>query len=415
MVGVALGGIFLACGTADESAFDDGPGNSDSGTSTTTGGNDGGGVEFTGNLDGSLTLPDAGSTVVQAACTKNEDCGDAGVCNLVSKTCGCGGVAVNAEVAPPNLLIMLDRSCSMNAAPDTKVDAGPGGKLKTKWEIAQSAIATLTKQYKGKIRFGLELFPDVAGDVCDQAVPVPVPVAANQESTINDLLFEALTNKGAGMNYFPNYPCVTNINYAVATSVGQLTDSTRKNFSILMTDGAQSGCAMPDAGDSDIYTKTIIANQHAAGVDTFVIGFGGGVDKTALNSFALAGGQPNPAAPPDAGADPTPPFYYDAADEAQLTAALASIAKRTLSCTMKLASSPPGEDVSLINIFLDANATPVPLLDEAGTHWSYDTASKSITFLGADCEALKEGKIGNVSVVFGCPGLPPPPPPTTTN
>jgi len=398
VVGSIIAGVVLACGTKDESPFNEdvNNGSNDANGSENTN-SDAAGSEFTGNLDGAL--PDGGSTIVQTACTDDNDCGDGGVCNLATKTCGCGGVAVNAEVVPPNLLIMLDRSCSMDNSPG-------GGVSKTKWEIAQAAILALTNQYNGKIRFGLELFPDISGDSCTQAVPIAVPVGAGQESTINDLLFAALVNKGVGNNFFPNGPCITNINYAVATSVGQLADSTRKNFGILLTDGAQSGCSIPDAGDSDTYTKTIIANQHAAGIDTFVIGFGGGVDVGALNSFALAGGQQNPAAPAEAGANPTPPYYYNAANESELTAALSSIAKKTLSCSLKLASAPPGGDANLINVFYDKKPTPVPAMSEAGTHWMYDPMTTSVTFVGADCEALKSGTIGDIAVAFGCPDSP---------
>lgn len=395
IVGSVIAGVVLACGTKDESPFNENLNNvSNDANGTQTGNTDASGSEFTGSLDGSL--PDTGSTVVQTACVDDNDCGDGGVCNLATKTCGCGGVAVNAEVVPPNLLVILDRSCSMTE----KV----GGK--SKWEIAQAAIHSLTTQYKGKIRFGLELFPDISGDSCEQTVPIAVPVGADKETAINDLLFTSLEDKGAGNNFFPNGPCVTNINYAVATSVSQLTDSTRKNFGILLTDGSQYGCAMADAGNSDTYTKTIIANQHTAGIDTFVIGFGGGVDANALNSFALAGGQPNPAAPPDAGANPTPPFYYNAANESELTAALSSIAKKTLSCSLKLASAPPGGDATLINVFYDKKPTPVPAVGEAGTHWTYDAATTSVTFVGADCEALKAGTVSDISVAFGCPGSP---------
>jgi hypothetical protein len=318
-------------------------------------------------------------------CAKDEDCGTGGHCNLATKTCGCGGQNVAADIVPPNLLIVLDRSCSMT----DKVGAT------TKWDIAVAAIKDLLATNKGKIHFGLEVFPDKTGDQCVQDAPITVPVSPTADATIDSLLGAALVKGDAN---FPDGPCVTNIDTAMtkAQTEPSFADKTRKSYVILLTDGMQSGC---NAGGGDTGTVTAITTLHGGGIDTFVIGFGDGVDKLQMTNFANAGFQPNPKGPPT---------YYDAADKPSLDAAFATIASQALSCTLKLASPPPGGDPSLLYVFVDKDPTPVPRNVTHGDHWDYDAASQTVTFYGADCDALKSGQTQNVSVVFGCPGGPVP-------
>jgi hypothetical protein len=67
-----------------------------------------------------------------------------------------------------------------------------------------------------------------------------------------------------------------------------LNDTTRENYLMLVSDGAQAGCSL--AG-SDTGTRTMIADyKNLRNTPTYVVGFGGGVDVPALNSFASAGG-----------------------------------------------------------------------------------------------------------------------------
>ena len=74
-----------------------------------------------------------------------------------------------AESVPPNLLVVLDRSCSMTAM--------VGGQ--TKWQIAVAALSTMTTAYGGKIRFGLTLFPDLDAPDCQQST-IEIPTGADK-------------------------------------------------------------------------------------------------------------------------------------------------------------------------------------------------------------------------------------------
>ncbi|RMH44368.1 MAG: VWA domain-containing protein [Deltaproteobacteria bacterium] len=215
------------------------------------------------------------------------------------------GAAARAEAAAcdSNLMIVLDRSCSMNKSPG-------GGEPRTKWDIAVDAIGQLTTAYAGQLRFGLIMFPDEDGANCVQDGPIYVPVGDDTGAAVVAAL-EATQ---------PTGPCVTNIDTAVAqVSADPAFDGTpdpsgRRGFALLITDGKQSGSCGGNGAD-----PTTIANLealYAAGYPTYVVGFGGGVDPDDLAAFAAAGGVPRAGDPP----------YYQADDAAALAEALDAIA-----------------------------------------------------------------------------------------
>jgi hypothetical protein len=279
------------------------------------------------------------------------------------------------EPIAPNVLLVLDRSCSMT-------QVVPGGA--TKWEAAVAAINTFTTNYGDKIRFGLTLFPDLVAPNCAQDV-IPVPIAPGSAPAIQTLLTNALANNDP---YFPDGPCVTNIDTAMtqAAAAPELADATRDSYVALLTDGKQAGC---NAAGGDNGTLATIAELLTANVPTFVLGFGDGVDPEQMDLFAEAGGVPNSG-----------PSYYDAADQASLLAALEVIATKAISCTFTLDTVPP--DSSQIYVFFDQAPVPEDATMMAG--WSYDAGTNQVTFHGTACSELKSGEVEKVDVVLGCSG-----------
>lgn len=322
---------------------------------------------------GHLCVP-AGSCAVDADC----DAAQGLTCDEATSRCvpggGCGAQEFSIEGVPPNVLVVLDRSCSMR----NKV----GGV--SKWQIAVDALNQLTTNHAGKIRWGLTLFPDIGGDQCTQDA-VPIQPGAGTEAQIQTLLTSSLQTADA---YYPNGPCVTNIDTAMAQAAAEptLTDSARENFALLITDGKQAGCS--DAG-GDPGTEGILASMAAAGVRTFVVGFGGETDPAQMNRFADAGGIPKN--------DPTT-RYYQADDAATLVAELGVIASSVVGCSFSLGSAPP--DLSKLFVFFDDAGIPRDTTHQSG--WDYDAATNQITFYGAQCDALKANQISDVDVVFGC-------------
>lgn len=387
--------IFGACGSDGDSVADaPTPGTGGTGGSTAAGGSTSGGAGgSTAGTGGGISIGcDPPCTAPQfcsvadvcidaGTCLEKGDCADGMTCDEATSACvpggECGGQEATAEAVPPNLLLVLDRSCSM-----TKLVNGV-----SKWEIAVGAINVMTTTFEGQIRFGLTLFPD-RGDGQDcQQTEFPVPVAPGTEQAIRDLLNASLV--ASDPNY-PDGPCVTNIDTAMeqASTDPALQDPDRDSYVVLITDGKQAGC---NAAGGDDGTTQIIGDLYTnEGVPTFVIGFGDGIDPVQMDIFAEAGGVPS--------ADPTAK-YYKAEDQAGLDAALSEIASKTLGCVYDLGETP--EDPTKIYVFFD-NLDEIPRDPTHQDGWDYDETTNQITFYGQACQDLKDGEVDDVDIVFGC-------------
>jgi hypothetical protein len=302
------------------------------------------------------------------------------VCDIPTSKCipgsKCGAEDANATPIVPNMLIVLDRSCSMR----TQVAGTP------KWTLAVNAIKAMTTKFNGQIRFGLTMFPDTTGQQCTQDA-IPIPVGPGKEAPISALLTSALATNDPN---YPDGPCVTNIDTAMqqAATEPAFNDTTRSSFVLLLSDGAQAGC---NAAGGDNGTLQIITNLfQQRKVATFVVGFGGAVDAQQLDAFAVAGGVPS--------SDPSAKFYK-AENQQSLEAALNTIAKRTLGCEMTLGKTPP--DPTKVYVFFD-NTRQVARDGSHATGWDYDATTNKVTFYGASCDELKAGTVTDVDVVFGC-------------
>jgi hypothetical protein len=296
------------------------------------------------------------------------------ICDPATAVCvpggACGGQEAKVDPVPPNMLLVVDRSCSM-----TDIVVGTS----TKWDIAVGAINKMTTDFAGQIRFGLTLFPDKVTPNCQQD-KIPIPVAPGNEMAIQTKMTAALQKANP---LFPSGPCVTNIQTGMAQAATEpaFLDPDRASYAVLITDGKET-CG------SDATTEQIIQTMfQMAGVPTFVIGFGAGVDPAQMDKFAIAGGVPS------SGANK----YYDASDQASLDMALSTIAKSTLSCTYSLATVPPNP--TDIFVFFD-NVTEVKR--DIMNGWEYDATKNQIVFYGPACDSLKNGIVKDLDIVFGC-------------
>lgn len=232
-------------------------------------------------------------------------------------------VAQDAGCAPPDLLVVLDRSASM-AKP---IGKGPdGGALPTKMTLATRAITKLTAPpFDATVRFGLEVFPDVAG-ACASGT-ILVPPATDQGAAIG----KALTG---GLELLTGTPLGGPLEVARA-HLAKTREASRKQFVLLVTDGGET-CASAAA-------LPVVQRLAAEGVQTFVVGFGGAVNEAELDNLACAGGTaPSPAT--NCKSTPSglvwvgtgPDLFFSAQDERSLESALTSIAgKECCGCTVR--------------------------------------------------------------------------------
>jgi hypothetical protein len=301
----------------------------------------------------------------------------------------CGGVALDLTYVPPPFLIVLDRSCSMETqvVPNT---------TKNRWQVAVEALTAAVTTHDSTLAFGLTMFPDTTGATCSQDA-IPIPAAPLSGAAISTMLTAALDPADP---MYPDAPCVTNIDTGMAQALADPAISgTGQRYVMLVTDGAQSG--NPDGTganncggtDGDARTQATIEQLQADGVTTFVVGFGGNVDTSALNAFAIAGGAPRTGAQK----------FYAAESPAQLAQAFASIAELAASCEYTV--DPPPPDLDQTYVFFGNTE----LVDRDTTHtkgWDYDPATMKLTFYGTDCERVSTRVVTDIDVVFGCPTPP---------
>jgi len=327
-----------------------------------------------------------GQCLTQGQCADDQDCAQGLLCDAASQTCvpggACGGLEVALESIPPNLLIVLDRSCSMRRDLNNNINiAGPN-----KWTYSVDAISELTTVHESQMRFGLTLFPDKGdGNQCKQGA-ASISVAPGNESAIQALLTSALDTDNTN---YPDGPCVTNIDTALeqASLQSELVDAERDNFVVLITDGKQAGCS---AAGGDAGSLSLLTQMSNMGISTFVVGFGGGTDANQMNAFAVAGGVPKAG----------PEAYYQANNAAELEAALDAIAKATLPCVFELDEAPP--DLDDVYVFVQNDPAGVPRDPAHQDGWDYDAATNQIELYGPTCDAIKNGEVDDIDVVFGC-------------
>ena len=202
---------------------------------------------------------------------------------------------------PPDILILLDRSGSMNEdLSGTMCDNGCGAN--SKWSIATATLKSFLPTVEGIVNWGLKLFasPD---NICNVTNTAEIPPQVNNAAAINARL---MTTDAASST--PTTAALMN----AATYLKTLTDTNPK-FILLATDGVPScgtsPCAagvnssgMPNQCD-DANAIAMVKTVHDMGFPTFVLGIGTSQapgDGT-LSQMAINGGYPR--------ANGTPAYY----------------------------------------------------------------------------------------------------------
>ncbi len=208
-----------------------------------------------------------------------------------------------AACAPSRLVVVLDRSSSMNGATGAV----------SKWSAARAAIDQVAAAYGGAIELGLATFP--YPDECGPG-RLDVPPALDRRDALAAALAApppaagAWTPLGETLLALADDPAVTGGDAVVHVAV--------------ITDGFQ-WCS-PFDPDARHLPVTGAEALRDAGAVTFVVGFGGGVDVATLDQMAVVAGTARAGCDP-AGASPGAPHcYYQADDAGALLAALMDIA-----------------------------------------------------------------------------------------
>jgi hypothetical protein len=362
---VLLGG----CTTAGTRGQARGGGESGAGGASDQGG--AGGNQGAGG--GGASSVDGGSPSGSGGGVAQTDAGGSGP-SADGPNCGLSTFALQS--LPPDVLIVLDKSASMNE-PAKGLLGCLLFQCESKWSDMTMALNSTVMATQATVNWGLKLFP--TDDLCGVSADVAAPVAANNAAMVNAAI--AATS--------PSGDTPTRL---AITGAGQyLMGLGRPNppYIVLATDGLPNcAAAGQQNGADDAAAIMAVTDVAAAGIPVFVIGVGtaGGGDAT-LSAMAKAGGKPRAA----------DPAYYPVTTAADLSAALATIGGQFASCTLPI-KQPPDPD----NIAVDADGMRVP--KSATDGWAYGAGMATIVLNGSWCANYQSGAIKDVQAIFGCPG-----------
>lgn len=287
---------------------------------------------------------------------------------------------------PPDMLLTVDISGSMCTP---LVETLPPS-METKLLIMQTALHDLVGAYDARVNFGLMLYP--SDNMCAPGT-VRNDIAPRNAAAIQGTLGGLTTDFfGCSLAHGGATPTHTTIDAARAY-YDTIPVNPIGRYVLLATDGLPNcGPELPEGGTEETVDETVAAIEalRAAGIDTYVLGFGadltGGGD--ALNRMATAGGTGTP---------------YSARSAAELATALDMIAAEVIppSCTVELGG--PARDPRLFQVRFDGGPL-IPRDESHASGWDYDPSANTITFYGAECAAVQAGSVESIDVDFGCPG-----------
>ncbi|HOX45200.1 MAG TPA: vWA domain-containing protein [Myxococcota bacterium] len=283
----------------------------------------------------------------------------------------CGTFALEASSVPPNMLLVVDKSGSMD-------DLTSAGSNRSKMDDLKDAVNALLTQGDGQIRFGWMAYPN--DSECEPG-RVSVQIGDDTVGTIQNRLDWLNANGGT--------PTGTSLEVADDYLVG-LADAMHRSFVVLITDGMPT-CpngdgSRPNDQDNQLALDAV-TSLRGHGFDTFVIGLGSNLNDTnpdLLNDMAEAGGWPQAGAVK----------YFQANSLDQLNAVLTQIGGQVIGCNLALNQVP--EYPNYLFVFFDGVAVP------RDGNWTYNAANNTIEFTGAYCEQLRGGTVGKVDVLMGC-------------
>ncbi len=356
-----------------------------SGSSTSTGsGATGSGAGSGSNGTGNTSAGGGSNTDINTMDDAGPDSGD--VMNGV-----CSNQSFDLQRKPAEILIVLDRSASMNDPPDGAASGSP-----SKWSLVVPGVNEVVTATDSSVSWGLKVFPEGEGSECvagSVTSAIPVAIAASNAKAVTDAV-TATTPQGNGT------PTGDAINAAV-TYLKTLSDPNPK-FILLATDGEPS-CNGTSKDTTGARTQAVqaVTDAATAGFKTFVVGVA--TTKTtatqALNDMAVAGQEAR------ADSNPLATKYYLASTKDELVTSLETITGQVASCTFDLTAVPPDP----YNIAVHVNDMKAPNDMTHMNGWDYTgTDMKQIQIYGSWCDQIKASNAETVNFVFGCKGQPPP-------
>jgi hypothetical protein len=419
---LALTATMMACslGGGDDDDDGNGPaqgGSSGSGGSSVSlmgGSNSTGATGGTGNTSG-------GNASGGTSAMKPPECEDLGL----DKECGTS--SQTADIKTVNMMLVIDKSGSMDDTPDGFDDS--------KWVSLGSALKTSLAGVADQMNFGLILYPydpdagdeqtDVTCKVTDDETAVRVHVDAGTKTvtqivrSVTNTVPAGGTPTAAALNAAYNYYTtgagadLTGDKYvllatdggpncnSLSTSCQANADKCTVNLDGRCTGGRPNCCINPSNGsliseqclDDEEVIKSIkkLADAH---IPTFVVGIPGTEAYASyLDAFAMAGGKENPAGPK---------YYAVAANGGVdgLADVFSTIVTQLVhSCDIPLDQAPA--DVNKVNVAIDCE---LKSKEEPDGGWELDVsgAPALLKLKGTTCDKVQVSGAKRVDLYYGC-------------
>ena len=331
----------------------------------------------------------------------------------------CGVTSVEASFSAANVLLVIDKSSSM--------DDQPAGFELKKWAALKAALGPALEAVQEEMSFGLLLYPfspsEIPLDCFEGCCQVPdalsaieVDIAPGTSSVSKVMAALDATGPGGGT------PTAAALDAALTYfTTGDGKDLQGDRFVLLATDGgpncgestttcsadhctpnldglcpANEGNCCRGEGSYCLDDASVLQKIRAladAQVPTFVIGIPGTESYAEyLDAFATAGGVPNPK---------KKPAYYAVSAEGGvegLTRTFRDITTHLVrSCNVDL--GPEAPDKRLVNVAVDCDIVP----SEDGAGWNIpDAAPTTLILAGDTCNRVKREGARRIDVVYGC-------------
>jgi hypothetical protein len=320
----------------------------------------------------------------------------------------CGARSKTAMQVAPDILIVLDRSGSMD---NDVMDRGcvDGGFMamgmcgaRSKWALITPAINQVVSETDMNVNWGLKFFPDSTASVCNVGANVAVPIGPGNGTAVTTAIMGS-TNPSGGVMTGYNATPTRNALTTATTYLASLTDNSKK-YILLATDGLPNCPAMGTGGmsgtmgDDSAGATMAVGDAKTAGFPTFVVGIattGMGMADMTLSRMADAGGLARTGVMPS---------YYPVSNATDLAAAIRTLIGVTATCTFQIGPAPTTDGTTRldrINVFGDGSPIMRDTTHTNGYDYT-DSSMESIQVYGPLCDQIMSGAIHDVTVTFVC-------------
>lgn len=311
------------------------------------------------------------------------------------RNAACASSVEPTKRAPGAVLIVLDRSFSMNEGPD---GSEPRFGEAAKWGVAVSALEELVDALPDGLELGLEMFPSAIG--CD--------VATTPQVALGDIkVTRPLVKSAFGIGANGDTPTEGALRLAIGILSARSGSGSRAL--IFLSDGA------PNCGSSTASVESAVADGLKAGVRTHVVGVPGSPYSDFSRLAVVGGTRRDPSCKEQCEAtwaDTEKCCHYvttASGFKSSLSAALAKIAAQIRTdCVYQVPRPESGPaDPGQVNVLVTVDGKEVLVYqsgDPTQDGWSYtDGSSTSIVIHGATCARILADASSKVEIAVGCP------------